>query len=259
MRGVRYSYMARTTFLIDFHIHSTFSDGKLTIPEVVDLYGREGFGAIAITDHIAEEKTWIGKAAVALNQVLTEATYPLYLEIVRNEAARAWDQYGMLVLPGFELSKNTILNSRSAHILGIGVETFIPADGDPAKLALQIRGHGGIAVAAHPVNSRVVEKQTYYLWDRREELTDCFDAWEVASGKHLFPEVQSAHIPKIANSDLHMPGQIESWKTLVHCEKHPAAILDAIRRQEVEFRYFRPKPQLFSLPLAQSASVPLYV
>ena len=40
-------------FLGDLHMHSTFSDGKLTIPELVDLFGSRGFGVIAITDHLS--------------------------------------------------------------------------------------------------------------------------------------------------------------------------------------------------------------
>src|SRR3954466_12147207 len=93
-------------FLGDFHVHSDFSDGKLTIPELIDLYGQRGFGVIAITDHLCETDTVMGKAALAIGHTLTPATYPLYLAILESEAERAWDQYQMVVLPGFELSKN---------------------------------------------------------------------------------------------------------------------------------------------------------
>src|SRR3954470_10646480 len=96
--------------LADLHIHSTFSDGKLTIPELVDFYGRRGFGAIAITDHLCEQSTLIGVAARYLGHTLTPATFPLYIEILKSEAERAKDQYGMIVIPGFELTKNSISN-----------------------------------------------------------------------------------------------------------------------------------------------------
>ncbi len=42
----------------DFHIHSNFSDGRFSIPEIVDLFGGRGFGAIAITDHLCEERLY---------------------------------------------------------------------------------------------------------------------------------------------------------------------------------------------------------
>ena len=224
-------------FLADFHIHSTFSDGKLTIPQLVDLYGSRGFGAIGITDHVCERLTLIGKAAGYLGHTLTPATFPLYHEILKSEAERAWRQYRMIVLPGYELSKNSVSNSRSAHFIGLGISKFMWADGPVEKLCADIRAQGAITIAAHPVSTRKIEKQTYHLWDRREELAPHFDAWEVASGPHLFDEVLRARLPKIASSDLHHPRQLSSWKTVLDCERHPEAILDAVRKQELGFRF----------------------
>ena len=50
--------------LADFHIHTTWSDGKLSIAEVVDLFGRAGHDAIAITDHVVNNDTLIDEAAL---------------------------------------------------------------------------------------------------------------------------------------------------------------------------------------------------
>jgi len=225
-------------FLADFHMHSTFSDGKLTIPELVDLHGSLGFGAIAITDHLCESETLIGKAANYIGHTLTPANFPLYMEILKTEAARAWDQYRLVVIPGFELSKNSISNYRSAHILGLGISQFVQADPDALDLIRAIQTQGGIAVAAHPVSTRVVEKQTYHLWNRREELAQAFDAWEVASGRYIFDEVKNSGLPMIANSDMHYRRQMTSWKTVFDCERHPEAILRAIREQRLDFRFY---------------------
>lgn len=220
-------------------MHSDFSDGKMTIPQLVDLYGGLGFGVIAITDHLCENETMIGMAAKAIGHTLTPATFPLYLAILKSEAERAMDQYGMVVLPGFELSKNSISNHRSAHIVGLNVSQFLPADPDAADLCRAIRAQGGLAIAAHPVSTRKMEKQTFHLWDRREELAQEFDAWEVASGPYIFDEVAEAALPKIASSDLHQRRQMSSWKTVFECERHPEAILEAIRRQELSFRFYQ--------------------
>jgi predicted metal-dependent phosphoesterase TrpH len=233
-----------TEFLTDFHVHTNFSDGKLPLSEVIDLYGKQGFGAIAITDHIPERQTLIGKAAVYLNQVVTEDSYSNYLQLLEEEKERAWDQYQMVVIPGYELSKNHVANRRSAHIIGLGVRHYLYADGDPEWLAHEIRNQGGVAIAAHPVNTRKIEKQTYYLWDRREELFDCFDAWEVASGPHIFTEVADSKLPKIAVSDFHMPKHMTSWKTVMTCEKKEEAILQAIKKQQVSFRYYVTPPEI---------------
>lgn len=225
-------------FLADFHIHSTFSDGRLAIPEIVDLYGQRGFGAIAITDHLCEERSFIGIAARFLNRTLTPATFPLYQNILRSEAVRAWEQYRMVLIPGVELTQNTVRNSRSAHVLGLGITDYIQAEPDVRDLARSIRAQGGLAIAAHPVNTQRREKQTYHLWDRREELRAEFDAWEVASGPHLFQEVFSSGLPLIASSDLHHPKQLRSWKSGFTCERNQAEIFKAIRSQNITFHFY---------------------
>ncbi|MCM2324459.1 MAG: PHP domain-containing protein [Oligoflexia bacterium] len=241
--------------LADLHIHSTFSDGKLTIPELVDFYGTRGFGAIAITDHICEEGSWIGIASSYLKQTLTPATFPLYKEILRSEARRAWDHYRLILLPGFELSKNSISNNRSAHILGIGLMDsfdYVSADGEVLDLIRRVKAQGALAIAAHPVWTRKREKQTYHLWDRKAELAGHLDAWEVASGPHLFEEVWRTDLPKIATSDLHRPSQVNAWKTLFDCERHPEAILEAIRKQRLSFRYYQAEADERILPHGHS-------
>ena len=235
-------------FLGDFHVHSTFSDGKLTIPQIVDMYGRAGFGAVAVTDHLCEE-TVIGKAAAYLGKCLTPASFPFYREILRSEAERAWDQYRLVLIPGLELTKNSISNHRSAHVLALGVDDWITAEGDIVEVVRRVKSHGALAVAAHPVWTRKVEKQTYEIWDRREELAQEFDAWEVASGPYLFDEVGRTCYPKLASSDLHRPEQMTSWKTVLHCERSVSAILDAVRHQEIDFRFYADSPVHDSLDL----------
>jgi len=232
--------------LCDFHIHSTFSDGRLTIPELIDFYGQRGFGAIAITDHLCEEETILGRTARFFERTLTRASFPRYLEILRQESARAWDRYRMVVIPGYELTKNSLVNHRSAHVVVLGAEVFLSADQEIVDLLMQVRDLGALSIAAHPVNTGKFEPQTYHLWSRREELRNQFDAWEVASGAVLFEEVANSRLPMIANSDLHHPRQMTSWKTKLSCERHPHAVLDAIRRQEVDFVYFQDRVAQFN-------------
>src|ERR1700722_8863180 len=128
--------------LCDFHIHSHFSDGRLSIPELVDLYGKRGFGAIAITDHLCEERSFLGQTAHFFERTLTRKSFPRYLEVLREEAARAWDQYRMLVIPGYELTKNSLLNHRSAHVVVLGAEEYLSADQDIVELLKSVKDLG---------------------------------------------------------------------------------------------------------------------
>lgn len=228
----------RRMFLADLHVHSNFSDGSLTIAELVDLYGRKGFGAIAVTDHVCERHTFLGQAAKYLEKTLTQDTFPRYMDELLAQAERAERQYGMVVIPGLELTKNSFFQHRSAHILGLGVREFISADLPPLEIVRAIRAKGGCAIAAHPVPTRKYEAQTFYLWNRREEYRHEFDAWEVASGKVWFKEVEDARLPTIASSDLHHPKQMSSWKTGFKCARNERAILQAIRDQELTFHFY---------------------
>lgn len=237
--------------LTDLHLHSTFSDGKLAVREIVDLFGKRGFGAIAITDHLCESTTFLGRAAAYLGHTLTPESFPLYQETLRREAIRAEREYGMLLVPGFELTKNTIRNHRSAHVLALGTTEWIDAGQSIEAICDGIRAQGGLAVAAHPVSTRVLEKQTYALWNNRRALAPYFDAWEVASGKKIFEEVYASGLPMIANSDMHRPEQIESWKSVFRLGEEAAQradggglkityaeLAEGIRAQDLGFEYY---------------------
>ncbi len=184
-------------------------------------------------------KTLIGKAARVLERTLTEETFPIYTEILKSEAERAKKLYRMALIPGFEITQNTFSNHRSSHMLALGIEHFVSANGSVIEIARKIREKGGLVVAAHPVNTGKYEKQTYHLWDNRFDLAKEFDAWEVASGPIFFKEVHESGLPMLANSDLHSAKQITSWKTVFQCEKKAEAILDAIRKQKLDFKFYQ--------------------
>lgn len=228
-------------------MHSQYSDGALKLKDLIDLYGKRGFGAIAITDHACETKGLLGRSAHLLNKTLTENNFQKYLDDIAEQADRAWTLYKMLVIPGVEITKNSLFNHRSAHVLALGVQKWISPDQEIEGILNDIANQGGISVAAHPVDTKKWEAQTYHLWDRREELRNSFDAWEVASGPHLFKEVANSGLPLLANSDLHHPSQINSWKTLCSVERKQEAVFEAIRTQKIDFRQYE-EPKTAALP-----------
>lgn len=233
--------------LADLHIHSTFSDGKLSIPQIVDFYGGRGFKVIAITDHLCEEETFLGKASHVLNKTLTRANFSIYLKTIETEAQRALHQYGMLVLTGVEITKNSLSFHRSAHILAIGITGYISADGTIVEIIKNIKDQGALAIAAHPVSTKKVEHQTYHLWDQRDFLSSHFDAWEVASGPHLFEEVMNSGLPIIASSDFHHEKHIRAWKSLIDCELNFASVKEAVKAQKLELTFYEEAVQVRSL------------
>ena len=219
----------------DLHLHSNFSDGKLSIAEIVDLYGSQGFGAIAITDHLCEKNNLIGKVSHGLSYSLSKETFAEYIQILRKEAERAWLLYDMLVIPGFEITKNSFINHRSAHILILGIEEFIQPELSVEEILEIAKSTGALTIAAHPFHTGDFEFQTFYLWSRREKLKHLIDAWEMNYRKKMVPEVLNSGLPVIANSDLHHLGHFNSWKSKIYAEKTQRAVFDAIRRQRIDF------------------------
>ncbi|PWU09632.1 MAG: hypothetical protein C5B47_03175 [Verrucomicrobia bacterium] len=224
--------------IADLHVHSNYSDGQLSISELTDFYGSRGFGAIAITDHLCERQSFLGRAAQYLKYTLTEENFDQYMHEIEVEGRRAWNQYRMKVIPGYEITKNSISNSRSAHIVALNARKFVSADRDVVDICRQIRAQDALAIAAHPVSTRKFEKQTYFLWDRRRELRHELDAWEVASGPVLFEEVLASGLPLVASSDFHRPGQIRAWKTVFNCRPETGAILQSILSQDLSFQFY---------------------
>ena len=72
----------------DLHIHTKWSDGRLSIPEVVDLFGRSGHDVIAITDHIVNGDNVIGKVTHRFGLTVTAENFDAYRAEVESEARR---------------------------------------------------------------------------------------------------------------------------------------------------------------------------
>ena len=119
--------------LCDFHVHTRWSDGKLTIAEVVDLYGSTGkFDVVAITDHILMKKDLLARAGriATLGRRafgVREEEFEGYLADIRTQAARAMRQYGLLLVPGAEVTQNRLRGRKNSHIIALDIKRFISA------------------------------------------------------------------------------------------------------------------------------------
>jgi hypothetical protein len=214
--------------LADFHIHTTWSDGKLSIAEVVDLFGRSGHDVIAITDHVVNSDTLVGKATHHFGLTVTRENFAAYRDEIEREKKRALDRYGMVVIPGFELTQNAVTRRNSAHVLALGVDEFISADGTIESMLLRAQEKSRIVVACHPHEQSDWFSNTFYLWNRRRELGHLVDLWEIACRYDLFPPVARARLPYIGNSDFHREEHLYAWKTLVPARKNELSIFRAL-------------------------------
>lgn len=219
--------------LCDFHIHTNYSDGRLTLPEVIDFYGRRGFDCICVTDHIADPRRLIGKFTELLNFTIAWDQMDEYFDMLERERRRAWRKYRMLVMTGLEFNKEGFTRKTSGHLLGIDLKAPIPPSLGFVEIIAQIHSQGGLAVAAHPhLMKSEWGKNTLFLWENQELFSPIIDAWEIANRNNIFTPVGLKRMAFLANSDFHKPKHIYSWKSVLHCEKDPEAIKACIRQNE---------------------------
>jgi predicted metal-dependent phosphoesterase TrpH len=223
--------------LCDFHVHTRWSDGRLSVREVIDLYGKTGhFDVIAITDHILMERDLLARVGRLAslgyrNYSVTKDRFDAYLDEIESEGVRARRLYGMLVVPGAEITQNHIRSKKNSHIVGLNLKKWISADQPAEQILQEIRRQGALSIACHPHHrtTRRVEIGTCYLWDHRKKVGGLVDVWEAANRDDLFSVTSLKHYPYVANSDFHKPKHLYSWKTLLRCEKDWEAIAGTLR------------------------------
>jgi predicted metal-dependent phosphoesterase TrpH len=180
--------------LCDFHVHTTWSDGRLSIRDVVDLYGQTGrFDVIAITDHILMKRDLLGRAGRMMSLgrrqfSVTEDRFDDYLAEIEFEAKRARRLYDLLVIPGAEITQNHIRSHKNSHIIALDIKQYITADQSARDILEEIRRQDGVSIACHPHHrtTRRIEISTCFLWDNRKKLVGLVDVWEAANRDDLF-------------------------------------------------------------------------
>ena len=223
--------------LCDFHVHTQWSDGRLPLRDVIDLYGRtKRFDVVAITDHILMERDLLARAGrwISLGRrefSVTAARFEEYLRDIETEAKRAKRLYDMIVIPGAEITQNHLRSKRNSHIIALDIKEFISADQTAEEILKAIRRQGALSIACHPHHRTTtrLEIGTCYLWEHRKRLVDLVDVWEAANRDDLFSVTSLKHYPYVASSDFHKPKHLYSWKTLVRAEKSWPAIARALR------------------------------
>ncbi len=227
--------------LCDLHTHTTWSDGKLSVGEMVDFYGQRGFDCLCITDHLCDPKRLLGKLVNLTGLVIAPGEIEAYFEDIEREKKRAWAKYDLLLMAGVEFNKDGYTAKTSTHLLGVDLKQPIDPSLEIKELIAQIHAQGGLAIASHPHEVKSEwGKDTLYLWEHVDEYAPLLDAWEVANRDDIFNPVGLKKLPFVANSDFHKPKHIHSWKTLLYCEKEAEAIKHCIRvNRDVSITLYR--------------------
>jgi predicted metal-dependent phosphoesterase TrpH len=217
--------------LCELHAHSRWSDGSLSIPELVDAHGRSGFDVLCVTDHVVRsDDPWRERDPYALGSVDEEA-WEIYLAQIEHEAVRAWRTYGMLVLPGLELTYNDEDPDAAAHAIAVGLREFVSVD-DGMDEALRSASTAGAAlVAAHPNGTEPATSATRltrrFFADARSRAH--VHRFELFNRTQLFGWVATAGLPAVACGDFHVPEHLRGWKTLLPSAHDEEAVVGYLR------------------------------
>jgi len=228
--------------LCELHAHTTWSDGVLSLPELVDLYGRSGFDVLAITDHVVRDR----EPCCADARALAAADHPAYLAELEAEAERARERYGLLVIPGLELTYDDPDPRRGAHALAVGLRE--PVDVNPGleeALALA-RYHGAALIGAHPYALGELggtPRSTARFAEDPEWAARAVDRFEVCNRHDFFAWVARKRLPVVATGDFHRPEHLATWKTVLPAAKSEEAVVDYLRSSRpVYLASFEPAP-----------------
>jgi hypothetical protein len=237
--------------LCELHAHSRWSDGELSVRELVDLHGRSGFDVLCVTDHVVRtDDPWREEDGARFSSI-EEATFPLYLAEVEREAERAARTYGLLVIPGLELTFNDPEPVLAAHAVAVGLRTFVSVDHGIAEAMKTAAEAGAALVAAHPNSaqdrrSASAESPVARTPERRSQpptergrLTERFSCdaglralahrFELFNRTQLFGWIATAALPAVASGDFHTPEHLLGWKTLLPSVHDEAAVVDYLR------------------------------
>jgi 3',5'-nucleoside bisphosphate phosphatase len=210
--------------LCELHAHTEWSDGGLTTRELVDLYGAHGFDVLCVTDHVA-------RADDPMPSSITAENWHAYLNELDREAERARRAYGLLLVPGLELTDNHVDADDSAHALAIGLRRFVTMEGGIVAALRDARVAGAAIVAAHPYapGDEAPHRATRRFNREFDEFRSLVDRWELFNRREVFAWVALRDLPAVASGDFHRTEHLSSWKSLLRCDHDEQAVVEFLR------------------------------
>src|SRR5262245_2336001 len=159
--------MSAPFLLCELHAHTTWSDGELSLRELVDLYGATGFDVLCVTDHThPSDDQWV-HLGVRPEQISA------YFREVEEQAERARSLYGLMVLPGLELTENAADPDAAAHALAVGLSTPVTMEDGIVPAMAAANAAGAAIVAAHPAGPETIGPGvTRRFWCERQTFVD---------------------------------------------------------------------------------------
>jgi 3',5'-nucleoside bisphosphate phosphatase len=191
--------------------------------ELVDLYGSSGFDVLAITDHVVHS---------AADRYVRVETYAAYLDEIDSEAERACRRYGLLVVPGLELTIEHPDPRLAGHAVAVGLRRFVSVDHGLEAALGDARAAGAALIAAHPYSlakAAASQRGTACFAEHPDWAGGAVDRFELFNRDERFDWVAECGLPSLATGDFHLPEHLFTWKTLLRCEPSEPALVAELR------------------------------
>jgi PHP domain len=234
--------------LCELHAHTTWSDGELSVRQLVDLYGHAGFDVLAITDHVfrRDDASLYDEPE---RPCIDASNYDDYLAAVEAEAERARDVFDLLVVPGLELTYDHRDPAIGAHAVAVGLRAFVDVDQGIDGAIVAAAERGAALIAAHPYSFDAVQgaaRTTGRFALERDWAASVLHRFELVNRHDFFGWVAEAKLPVVANGDFHQLEHLSTWKTLLPCAKDEDAVVEYLRsgREALLTRVAAPRLQL---------------
>ncbi|GEM_PF-564877 len=207
--------------LLELHTHTHHSLGEkvhydgISKPEaMVRRASRLGIGALNISDHDTQK----GLA----------------------EARKAGKKYGVLIIPGEEIS------SKQGHIVAVGISEAIPPGMDYRETIDRIHELGGVAIASHPFD---ITKHGLHERAKKCDAVESFSAINLDrfSNRTCRAFAKKHGLHQVAGSDAHCPEMLGHGVNWTDAEGIDG-IVKAIRggRTEISIARYQPMSNILS-------------
>jgi 3',5'-nucleoside bisphosphate phosphatase len=216
--------MARThtPLLAELHAHTTWSDGEFSIAELVELYGHAGFDVLAVSDHVVTSTEGVHVRA---------ETFAAYLAEIDAEAERAAYQFGLLLVPGLELTVESEDPRRAGHAVAVGLRSFVGVDEGLDEALRQARAAGAALIGAHPYTldgALSASRLTARFSEEPDWAAEVLDRFELLNRDEVFGWVAARKLPAVASGDFHRREHLNTWKTVISCAKDERAVVEEL-------------------------------
>uniref|UniRef100_UPI004056EC1A PHP domain-containing protein n=1 Tax=Alistipes sp. TaxID=1872444 RepID=UPI004056EC1A len=168
-------------YTADLHVHSTYSDGTMKMTARIDEAWRDGFDIMAATDHmrIRVEKDKEGQTTPDSVKAKRGAKTAKSV----SDAVKAGENFGMLIIPGVELTGNARTLGHFNALFTTDNKTIY--DYDPIQNIRNARAQGALIMHNHPGWRHATLERTKF--EEQVYAEKLVDGVEIMNGYCFYP------------------------------------------------------------------------